>query len=53
MLSLTSRIEHTDNRDFDVVPNYQPSGGKDLDQQTLMFGLKEDVCSFTILEVGN
>uniref|UniRef100_A0A8H7Y5Y3 Actin cytoskeleton organization protein n=1 Tax=Psilocybe cubensis TaxID=181762 RepID=A0A8H7Y5Y3_PSICU len=33
--------EHSDNRDFDILPNYQPKASKDLNEQTLLFGKPE------------
>lgn len=34
---------HFDNRDFEILPNYQPKASQGLNEQTLLFGKPEGV----------
>lgn len=34
---------HHDNRDFDILPNYQPRDSETFHQQTVLFGQPEGV----------
>ena len=43
MLSLV----HHDNRDFGVIPNYQPLGQPTFNEQTQMLGPAPGVCSYS------
>jgi N-terminal acetyltransferase B complex non-catalytic subunit len=55
-----SLLVHHDNRDFDIIPNYQPRCGKTFGEQTLLFGKSERViflwvrrdCSLTNLHAA-
>lgn len=37
-------VAHSDNRDFEIIPNYQPKTSQDLNELTLLFGKPEGVC---------
>ena len=42
-IRLTSIAVHHDNRDFDILPNYQPRGALTVNEQTLLFGTSPGV----------
>lgn len=44
--SLAIAALHHDNRDFAILPNYQPKGCKTLEQQTSLFGKSQGVIMF-------
>lgn len=41
--------DHHDNRDFTILPDYQPKSSPGLHKQTLLFGKPEGVCGLDLL----
>lgn len=53
LLQLTILVDfvsvHHDNRDFEILPNYQPKNVEDFNTQTLLFGKSEGVSALQIV----
>lgn len=50
-VSLTKEccVDHHDNRDFEIIPNYSPRNKPSSDEQTLLFGKSEGVHKVTLI----
>ena len=40
---MPENLEHHDNRDFEILPNFQPRGEKTFDEKTLALGTSPGV----------